>query len=200
MGSFVQYPINRDWIGILYAAGEVSLARNAYDDIRPCFYHYSPCNCAACGHRNGDAVAFGDCNQILYLALSTCLAVFYISSNSDTALMELKTMGQQNEELFWPHLPCLGQNQAVVNGNKRAAQVVLADTKESPDSHEDGKEKPYHHAAGLSINKKVPTPQYGEHQGKRSTQAEQNQPPKAQREDQGKMRAYIVEPHIRHVP
>jgi hypothetical protein len=77
----------------------------------------------------------------------------------------------------------LCHDQLVVHGDKRASHLILVDADAFSDNHKERKKKPDHHPANLPVEKKVLSPEDGQHQGQPAADQESND----QRENNGCM-------------
>jgi hypothetical protein len=94
----------------------------------------------------------------------------------------------------------LCQDQLVVDRDKGASHLVLADADEFSDNHKKRKKKPDHHPANFPVEEKVLTPEDGEHQGKPAADQKSNDQRENTGHDQGKHGMDVAETDVGDEP
>lgn len=150
-GALVENAINGQWSGILYPAGEVSFARNCYDEVGTCLYDYSARYGPPRGNRHFHAIFSGKLQEVLYGAFTTALTILHPVRDLDLAVLILKTV--RHEEQYGPRrlsITALGQDKLVVYRDKGMLDLFAAKAGQLADTDKDRQKELDRDAAELS--------------------------------------------------
>ena len=180
MRSLIEDPEHGDGKGILNPAGKIALTGDADNHLGSLVQNNLSREGPPCGHSHGNLISLRKLNQALDFAFSAGFAVLHISRDPDAALMVLKALGKQDEELVGRDKPCLCENQLVVDRDERPLNLLLPDTDALAHKHEQGEQETDNDPTDSPIEEEILPPDDRENEGeapanqKHDHQGEQN--------------------------
>ena len=149
--ALVENAVNGQRGGILDSAGEVSFARNRYDEVGTGLYDYPARYGSPRGNRHVHAIFSRKLEEVLYGAFTAAFTIFHLVGNLDLAVLILKTV--RHEEQYRSgrlSIAALGEHKFVIYGDKGMLDLFAAKASQLADTDKDGQKELDRDAAELA--------------------------------------------------
>jgi hypothetical protein len=136
--ALIENTVNGQWSGILDPAGEVSFARNGYNEVRAGLDHNSARNGSSGRNRHSHTVFFRKPQEVFYGALAAAFAIFHLVSDLHLAVFILKTM-RHEEQNGTGRLSVAAprENKFVIHCHERMLDMFASKTRQFADADQD---------------------------------------------------------------